>query len=179
MKRTTLFFAFAIIFITACDGPKKEESKKPLSLEEMISQQEEKVFNPDQNKMVKQEATALVNLYEKYANQHPKDSLAAEYLFRASDISMNLRRPGHTIRLFDRILNEYPDFKKVPSVLFLKAFVYEDQLKDYDNAKKYYELFLEKYPDSEFADDAKISLKYLGKSPEELIKEFEKAGAGK
>jgi TolA-binding protein len=57
--------------------------------------------------------------------------------------------------------------------MFLKAFVYEDQLHDLNKAKKYYEEFLEKYPDSDFADDARISLQNLGKSPEELIKEFE------
>ena len=76
--------------------------------------------------------------------------------------------------LYDEILDDYPDFEKAPTVLFLKAFVYDDQLQDYTNAKKYYELFLEKYPNNEFTDDAEISLKNLGKTPEELIEEFQK-----
>jgi tetratricopeptide (TPR) repeat protein len=173
MKRTVLFLLLLAIFTTACDAPQKKEKQKELSLNESILQQEEKVFNDDQNRVNRQEAMALVNLYEEYATQNPDDSLSPEYLFRASDISMNLGRPGQTIRLFNRILTKYPDFKKAPSTLFLMAFVYEDQIKDYDNAKKYYELFLSKYPDSEFADDAEISLKNLGKSPEELIREFE------
>jgi len=52
---------------------------------------------------------------------------------------------------------------KLPQELELraKAFTYEA------------EEFLEKYPDSDFADDARISLQNLGKSPEELIKELE------
>jgi TolA-binding protein len=90
---------------------------------------------------------------------------------------MNMRRPQATIALFDRIINEYPDYEKSPSALFLKAFVYEDQLQDLENAKHYYELFLEKYPESEFADDAEVSLQNLGKSPEELIREFEEKGS--
>ena len=173
MKRTILFLSIITIFSTACEGPQKGGKSDAMSLEESIRLQEETVYNADQNKLSRQEATVLVNLYEKYANKNPEDSLTPEYLFRASDITMNLRRPGQTIRLFDRILNEYPDFKKAPVVLFLKAFVYEDQMQDYDNARKYYELFLEKYPDDDFADDAEISLKNLGKSPEELIREFE------
>jgi inosine/xanthosine triphosphate pyrophosphatase family protein len=36
-----------------------------------------------------------------------------------------------------------------------------------------YELFLQKYPDNDFADDARISIENLGKTPEELIKQFE------
>ena len=173
MNRTLLFLLTIILFSTACEGLQKEKETDDVSLNEAILNQEEKVFNTNQNRLQKQDAMALVNLYEKYANENPKDTMSAEYLFRAADISMNIGRPGQTIRLFNRILTEYPDFEKAPATLFLMAFVYEDQLQDYDNAKKYYELFLSKYPDSEFADDAEISLKNLGKSPEELIREFE------
>jgi TolA-binding protein len=87
---------------------------------------------------------------------------------------MNLQRPKETIALFDALLENYPDYEKTPSVLFLKAFVYEDQLRDLDHARMYYEEFIEKYPGSDFADDAEMSLKNLGKTPEELILEFEK-----
>ncbi|MCF6170688.1 MAG: tetratricopeptide repeat protein [Bacteroidales bacterium] len=175
MKKTLLFLLIVALFSTACEGPQKDERESgPVSLEESIRLQEAKVYDADQNKLSRQDASVLVNLYEKFANKNPEDTLAPEYLFRASDITMNLRRPGQTIRLFDRILTDYPDFEKAPAVLFLKAFVYEDQMQDFDNAKKFYELFLEKYPDDDFADDAEISLKNLGKSPEELIMEFEK-----
>lgn len=54
------------------------------------------------------------------------------------------------------------------------GFVYENDLNDLENAKQTYEAFLQKYPnDPDFADDAQMALKNLGKSPEELIKEFE------
>ncbi|RLD42405.1 MAG: hypothetical protein DRI89_07350 [Bacteroidetes bacterium] len=173
MKKTFLLVLMIGLLIAGCDGPKNKETAETINLEESISLQEDKVFNSNNNRLNKQDATILMNLYEKYADQNPDDSLSAEYLFRASDISMNLQKPMQTIQFFNRILTEYPDFKKAPVVLFLKAFVYEDQLRDYKNAKKYYELFLTKYPESEFADDAEVSLKNLGKSPEELILEFE------
>jgi hypothetical protein len=42
-------------------------------------------------------------------------------------------------------------------------------------AKETYEDFLKKFPDDkDYADDATMALKNLGKSPEDLIKEFEK-----
>lgn len=173
MKKTFLLLLTIGFFIAGCDGPQKKETAETINLEESINLQEDKVFNSNNNRLVKKDAKILVTLYEQYANEKPDDSLSPEYLFRASDISMNLQMPMQTIQLFNRILTEYPDFEKATVVLFLKAFVYEDQLRDYDNAKKYYELFLTKYPESEFADDAKVSLKNLGKSPEELIKEFE------
>jgi len=144
------------------------------SIQESIDQMEAKLYNGEDAQVNMGDAVGLINLYQKFAKEYPKDSLAPIFLFRASDLSMNLNRPVQTISLFNDLLDKYPEYEKVPSVLFLKAFVYEDQLKDLDKAKMYYEEFLEKYPDSDFADDAEISLINLGKTPEELILEFEK-----
>ena len=55
--------------------------------------------------------------------------------------------------------------------LFMTGFVYENDLMDLKNAKASYESFLKRYPnDPDFADDAQMALKMLGKSPEEIIK---------
>jgi TolA-binding protein len=86
---------------------------------------------------------------------------------------MNLLDPNKAIQIFDRILNEYPKFQKIPHCLFLKGFIYENELKNLDKARQIYQEFLMKYPNHEFADDVQISLDNLGKSPEELIKEFQ------
>jgi len=172
LKRFGIILMIFSVFLASCEGPTAESKEKEKSIEESIAELENELFNTNQSKLDKRKALDLVNLYVKYVNQYPDEPISPEYLFKASDISMNLNRPRKTIQLFDRILTEYPDYNKTPSALFLKAFVYEDQLQDYDNAKKYYILFLEKYPNSEFADDAEVSIKNLGKSPEELITEF-------
>jgi TolA-binding protein len=179
MKKLSLVLILLAAIFSACEGPqpKSTEEKEELTLEESIAQLEEELFNSNAVKLDRRKALDLIKLYEQYVDTYPDRADAPEYLFKAADISMNMRRPQATIALFDRIMTEYPDYEKSPSALFLKAFVYEDQLQDYENAKRYYELFLEKYPNSEFADDAEVSLQNLGKSPEELIKEFEKKGS--
>lgn len=171
----SLFLLALVSILVSCGGSNKE-SEKEKSLEDNIAEYEAELFKPTQTKLDKRKALDLVNLYVEYATQYPEDSLSPEYLFKAADISMNLNRPRKTIELFDQILVSYPNYSKTATALFLKAFVYEDQLQDYEEAKKYYTLFIETYPDSDFADDAKISLSNLGKSPEELIKEFEESG---
>lgn len=175
MKKYGFLFLILIIVLGGClnTEPKSETSAKELSLEESITLLEEELFDSTSLRLDNRKALELIRLYEEYATTYPESELAPEYLFNAADISMNMRRPNATIALFDRIIAEYPDYKRSASALFLKAFVYEDQLKDYENARTNYELFLVKYPLSEFADDAEVSLKNLGKSPEELIKEFE------
>lgn len=164
----------SVFLLGSCAGPAEKKEEKEMSIEESITELESEFFSTTQTKMDKRKALDLVKLYVQFADEYPDDLRSPEYLFKAADISMNLNRPNQTIKLFDKILTTYPSYSKTPTALFLKAFVYEDQLKDYDNAEKYYKLFIEKYPNSEFADDAEISLKNLGKSPEELIKEFEK-----
>lgn len=171
MKKVVLISA-VLISMMACSGPNNSGDTRT-SLQDSITTSENKMFNNQETRITKEDAISLIGFYEKYADEFPEDSLAPVYLFRASDISMNLQQPVKTIDLFNKIMTKYPDYEKTPSVMFLKAFVYEDQLHDLSKAKKYYEEFLEKYPDSDFADDAKISLQNLGKSPEELIKEFE------
>jgi tetratricopeptide (TPR) repeat protein len=56
------------------------------------------------------------------------------------------------------------------------GYVYENNLGELAKAEEIYKKFLELYPDNDFADDAEISLKYLGKSPEELIEIFQQQG---
>jgi len=162
-----------LFLFTSCEGTATKNEEKEKNLEEKIAKIEKEFFAETQTKMDKRKALDLVNLYIQFVDENPDDFRSLEYLFKASDISMNLNRPKQTIDLFNRILTTYPSYEKTSSALFLKAFVYEDQLKDYDSARKYYELFIIEYPKSEFADDAKVSLQNLGKTPEELIREFE------
>lgn len=174
MKQLKIAFLSILIILTSCAGPEeKKEEQRQTDPTEVITLKEAELFGQNQTRLDNRKALELIRLYEAYANEHPDDSLSPEYLFRAADISMNMRRPKETIKLFDKIIVTYPDHEKTPSVIFLKAFVYEDQLQDLEEAKVYYELYLQKYPDGEFSDDAEVSMQNLGKTPEELIREFE------
>ncbi len=138
-----------------------------------INEIEAELFSDQSSGIDRLKAFYLTNNYIAYSYLFKDDELTPGYLFKAADISMNLFESGKSIEIYNRILKDYPDFEKAPQCLFLKAFVYENNMNDIEKARKYYEEFLEKYPDDDFADDAEMSLKNLGKTPEELIKEFE------
>jgi outer membrane protein assembly factor BamD (BamD/ComL family) len=167
------FIVIITILLASCAGSQNNEKNQEDELTKAITSLESELFDSGPGRIDRKKAIELINLYTEFADEFPDDAQSPEFLYKASDISMNLRRPVETIQLFDILLTKYPDFDKTPTTLFLKAFVYEDQMQDMERAKKYYEEFLAKYPDSEFADDAEVSLKNLGKTPEELIKEFE------
>jgi hypothetical protein len=59
----------------------------------------------------------------------------------------------------------------------MEAFTYENTLGNIGKANELYNKFLYKYPDHELADDARAAIKFLGKSAEEMVREFEKNGS--
>lgn len=118
------------------------------------------------------QADTLVKLYIDYANQYQDDTLSPEYLFRAGDLSIGLQKFTEAQELLARV-QRYPNYAKLPQVTFLQGFVAENHMGDITAAKKYYETFLDKYPNHPLAKDARAAIDHLGMSPEELIKMFE------
>ncbi|MBK9291298.1 MAG: hypothetical protein IPM52_06705 [Bacteroidetes bacterium] len=118
-------------------------------------------------------ARMLMDLYVRYADSLPNDGRSPEYLFKAADLSMYFADPGRTIWLLDRLMARYPEHEKAAMSLFLKAFVYDTRLDDTASARHFYSQFIELYPTHEFAGEAEAAIRNLGKSPEELIREFE------
>ena len=114
-----------------------------------------------------------MHLYIRYSDSLPSDSLAPIYLFKAADISMFQQEGGKTIAILDRILGKYPKHELAAMSLFLKAFTFDTRMNDTASARVFYQQFVNKYPDEEFTDDAINALRNLGKTPEELIREFE------
>ncbi len=174
MYRILILLIISTFLFQSCTNNNAESNGEEVVTIRDINDLEEELFGEMTTTPDIEKAKQLLKMYIIYADQNQNDSLAPEFLFKASDISMNISDAKATIALFNRIMRNYPDYKNIPTIMFLKGFVYEDQLNDYANARKYYLEFLEKYPNSDFADDAVVSLNNLGKSPEELIKEFEK-----
>lgn len=95
-------------------------------------------------------------------------------MLKAAGLAKTVQQPQKAIELYQKVVDKYPQHKKAPTALFMIGFVQENDLNQLEQAKATYESFLVKYPnDPDFTDDAQNALKLLGKSPEEIIKEFE------
>ncbi len=168
MKSTRFLAAalLAVLFMVSCSSSHDR-------LQGEIKALEDSLF-ADATKMIDRKmAQELIEKYVEFADAYPQDPEAPATLFKAGDMAMNLNMPQKAIDIFDRIMGTYPDYEKTPQCLFLKGYVYENDFRDLPRAKEIYEEFLQKYPDDDFADDAAISIQNLGKTPEELIREFE------
>lgn len=174
--RDLSFFILLVAFTTlfsSCENNSKE-TKVEANLNDSILFYEQSLFGKvDVDRVDKEGALKLSDFYYQWAIENKGDSLAPEYLLKSADLAMNMKKPVAAINAFNIILRDYPEHKNAPYVLFLKAFVYENILNNTEKARAYYQEFLIKFPENEYADDVKISLKNLGKTPEELIREFE------
>lgn len=141
---------------------------------EEINKLESQVFAKDV-KVEKENVVKLVDAYVLYAKQNPDDSQSPEYLFKALDVAVgvNAEGPQKAIDIADIMIEQYPEFEMTPMAMFLKGFVYENMMMDYEKALDTYHQFLERYPNSPLVNDVKSTIENVGLTPEELIKKFE------
>ena len=122
-------------------------------------------------------ASELISAYQNFASKYDSDSLSPDYLFKAAGLANGLKRGTQAIELYETIIHTYPDYSRLPECYFMEAFTYETVQGNIGKASEYYNKFLDKFPDHQLADDARAALKFLGKSPDELVREFDRMNA--
>lgn len=119
-------------------------------------------------------ADDMIQLYLQFANVYEGDSLVPEYLFRAAEIAMNAGKPVDACSYLYRVESQYEDYANMPAVYFMLGFVHENMTGDKQNAEKYYQEFVNRYPDHERAEEVQHIIDNLHMSDLELIRQFEK-----
>jgi TolA-binding protein len=115
--------------------------------------------------------------YQKVVDEFPKSELAPEAivkqasLYHENKVNDVTRTESLTkaADLFFSVSEKYPDSEQAPPSLFMSGFIYANELQDYTKAKAIYNMFLQKYPENELADDAKEELENIGLTPEEIL----------
>jgi outer membrane protein assembly factor BamD (BamD/ComL family) len=166
-KLSVLFFTLTVVLFSC--KPSKEK------LQQQVTKAEGELFQGDKGQfgIDTAKANTTIAAYEAYAEAFKDDTLSPEYLFRAADLQRSMRKTDKSVALYDRIIAEFPKSSRAPYSLFLKGFMYENETQEIDKAREIYHQFLATYPEHQLADDVAFSLKNLGKTPEELIKQFE------
>ncbi len=166
MKKVLIFtLMIGVIVMTSCNSI---NSKK-----EQIEKLEKEIASSKMTKIDDIKADLLIKKYDEFAKEYPKDTLAPKYLFRKADLFIALNRGNLAINTLDQLIRDYPNFEKIPECFFLKAFIAENTLHHLSLADKYYKEFLKEFPTHKLAKDAEASIQNLGKTPEQLIAEFE------
>jgi hypothetical protein len=167
MKKIFVFACLlaTVLFCFSCSSSSEKMSAKISGLE-----QEMKAQSPADTVKVNE----LLDAYEAFVAKYPKDSLAPEYLFREGGLALSFNKADKAIALFRKTEKEYPSYKRAGECLFMQGFIYENAKGDVVKAGAVYKDFLARYPGHSLADDAELSLKYLGKPAEEIIRDITK-----
>lgn len=91
----------------------------------------------------------------------------AEYYKLAYD-QYNTEKYEESIQNFKNLVENYPNGEKSANAMFMLGFISANHLQKFDDAKNYYNKFMEKYPDHELVSSAKYELETLGKDINEL-----------
>jgi outer membrane protein assembly factor BamD (BamD/ComL family) len=160
--RKIIGFTMALLALTACQFSKNELDKQITRLESEISAE----YN-----MEKMDSLSL--LYQQYIKKFPQDSMVAEYLYKSGMLNISLRNGPEALSDLTNLANKYPKNIHLPEVYYYIAFIYEDIMYDIVSAKAAYNTFIDKYPTHRLVPDAKLSIRYLGQSPEEIVASFQ------
>ena len=142
MKNTMKLMLVALMafFMVACGNRIKEEDlkKAEASLFNDNNSAEAALFNEDMSANM-EVAPAVVEKFCKFVEQNPDAPTAPDWLFKALEISINLKDAEKSEKICDKLIKDYPTFDKTPVGMFMMAsFVYEDQLRDLDQARSVY-----------------------------------------
>ena len=142
--------------------------------EDDLKQAQAALFNEGMTTNV-EAASKAMETFCTYVKQNPDDPQAPEWLFKAMEIAVRQKDAKKSAEICDKLTESYPKSERTPVAMFMLAtLVYDDQLNDIDKAREVYEKILSDYPESEIAPSVEASLKYLGMSAEEIVKEFER-----
>ena len=166
MKRV-LAVSIVMVLFGAC-SPKQAWKKNAIDREEKALMEQAK-----KGKVDTAAVNVLLNDYETFAESYPTDTTGANYLFKAADFYRYLHKPLRSIELYTKIYDHYPTVSKRPYALFLQGFIYENEVSNPHAAKALYEKFLAEFPTHPIANDVKTTLNNLGKTPEQLIQQFQ------
>jgi tetratricopeptide (TPR) repeat protein len=103
----------------------------------------------------------------------PEHTNTPVFLYEGAKIAGYVRSFPKAIELYELLYERYPTHERASQALFMLAYTYDSELGDTSKARPLYLSFLEKYPESDFADDAEFLLDKLGLSDEEIIQRFE------
>ncbi len=171
MRKHFIFALFTLVFFNC----KTDPSQKMAELDQRLITLDQEIGGA--KVMDKEKAAVFIQTSEELAAmvQSTNPDKYVSLLIKAAGLAKTIEDPKKAIELYAKVSNGLPRHPKAPTALFMEGFVYENDLGDLKKAKEIYESFLERYPnDPDFADDAQNSLKMLGKSPEEIVREFEK-----
>ena len=165
MKKYSLFLIFSLIFLS-CSNTSDQD-----------------YLNQSEKLLKENKVTEAVTSLEALLNEYPESKIAPKALVQLAGIYQNHQVKDLTQKesiekaeqYYYQVYEKYPDSEEAPKALFQAGILLDDALKNYDEATRVYNLFLEIYPNDKHAIIVKQSLDIMGIDPSDIINKKEAA----
>ncbi len=147
-----------------------------LNMAKMLQDLGGRIYSDETNRIDYKVGNDFINIAEIHAVFLPDDPKTAEYLHDAGRTAGYMKSFPKAIDLYRMVVEKYPNDAQTANSTFMLGYTYDNDLKDYGEARKYYEMFLSKYPSHDLAASAKVLLENLGVPDDEIIEKLQKNG---
>lgn len=183
MKKINLLFGlFAALLLASCSGEEASADETNETVTEDISLDTtafladlktlEDRIDSNNDLPNEKDLKEAITKFQDYAAIFPEDQKAPDYLLKASDLALTTDQPEKSVKILNRIIEEYPEYGKMEDVMYNKASHLDFELRDTTAAKEAYQKFIDTYPNSVLVEDSKSRIKNIRYSMEELTEMF-------
>lgn len=158
-KRALLLAAVLMLGVAACGSDSDEE------LEEKVSQSAEELYLTGRQQFAERNYKGAVESFEEVERQHPSSEWAVSSQVMSAYSSYRAGEYDDAISTLDRFVKLYPNHETTPYAYYMIANCYYEQITDVGRDQKMTEQAMQalrevirRYPDSEYARDARIKL---------------------
>jgi len=158
--RSLVFLALFAGFLTLSACGKSDDKKKDKPPEPV-----EKLYNDALGKMSEKEYKDAVKAFEEVERQYPYSEWAIRSEIMGAYANYRNGKYDDAIGALDRFVKQHPDNKNTPYAYYLKALCYYEQITDVGRdqkvttqAQQALREVVSRYPDSEYARDARLKL---------------------
>lgn len=191
MKKLIYILLIGLLFIS-CNGKKKNSViEDKVTAQSTMMQTYQKADSLRKAGIIDTALlTDFIGQAVSFADKYPEDETTPEILLNAGFSSMilakytketnpddkistvNFAKQG--ISIFNKIQKVYPDYEGVKYCYYNRGIIYDDILGDYQSADFEYREFITKYPNDSISNNLRDYIKFLGKSPDEIMSQIEK-----
>ncbi|MGB1018769.1 MAG: tetratricopeptide repeat protein [Chitinophagales bacterium] len=168
MKNLSIVFFISMLFLISCESSSTENKVSEQDIESIIADLK------TVNTLDKEKINTFITSVDNFVVSNPKSEKAPNYLELKAKYITALGKHNEAIKVYDNIYQNYENYKNYSDALFMKAFIYENNLNNKAEAELHYQKYLNEFPNGVFAKDAQFSLDNMNKTPEELMEMFKK-----
>lgn len=111
-----------------------------------------------------------VDAFEYITMHHPQFPRAIDaWLSMGKIYADQFHEYPHAMDMFTKVIKLYPDSAATAQAYFMLGFINSNYVQNLDEARRYYQAFLEKYSQHELVPSVKFELENLGRNADEIL----------